>query len=71
MGYRRLTLREALASDRLEDFVRQEEARGVELANGSDLDRALALLITQRRSEDRSFTAALEKVAARSKLARD
>lgn len=60
MGYRRLTLREALASDRLEDFVRQEEARGVELANGSDLERALALLITQRRSEDRSFPAALE-----------
>jgi hypothetical protein len=32
-----------------------------QLANGSDLERALALLITQRRSEDRSFTAALEK----------
>jgi uncharacterized protein YehS (DUF1456 family) len=64
MGYRRLTLREALASDRLEDFVRQEEARGVELANGSDLERALALLITQRRSEDRSFAAALEKSSA-------
>ena len=61
MGYLRLTLREALASDRLEDFVRQEEARGVELANGSDLERALALLITQRRSEGRSFTTALEK----------
>ena len=61
MGYLRLTLREALASDRLEDFVRQEEARGVELANGSDLERAIALLITQRRSEDRSFTTALEK----------
>ena len=61
MRYRRLTLREALASDRLEDFVRQEEARGVELANGSDLERALALLITQRRSEDRSSTPALEK----------
>ena len=61
MGYKRLTLREALASDRLEDFVRQEETRGVELANGSDLERALALLITQRRSEDRSFSAALER----------
>ena len=67
MGYRRLTLREALASDRLEDFVRQEETRGVELANGSDLERALALLITQRRSEDRSFTAALEKAALEKK----
>ena len=54
-------MREALASDRLEDFVQQEEALGVELANGSDLERALALLITQRRSEDRSFRATLEK----------
>lgn len=51
MGHRHLTLGEALASDRLEDFVRQAEARGVELARGSDLERALALLITQRRSE--------------------
>lgn len=48
---RPLTLREALASDRLADFVRQAEARGVELARGSELERALALLITQRRSE--------------------
>jgi uncharacterized protein YehS (DUF1456 family) len=47
----RLTLREALAADRLEAFVRQEEDRGVELASGSDLERALALLTTQRRSE--------------------
>ena len=62
-----LTLREALAEDRLDDFVRQEEDRGVELANGSDLERALALLITQRRTEDRSFTAALEKSSARPK----
>ena len=44
-----LTLREALAKDRLADFVRQEEGRGVELANGSELERALALLITKRR----------------------
>ena len=34
MGHARLTLREALASDRLEDFVREEEARGGELTNG-------------------------------------
>lgn len=46
-----LTLREALASGRLGDFVRQAEARGVELASGSDFERALALLITQRRSD--------------------
>jgi hypothetical protein len=48
---RYLTLREALASDRLADFVRQAEAGGVELARGSDFERALALLITKRRSE--------------------
>jgi hypothetical protein len=54
MGRRHLTLREALASDQLEAFVRQEEARGAELINGSDLERALALLITtQRRSDAR------------------
>ena len=47
---RHLTLREALASGQLADFVRQAEARGVELG-GSDFERALALLITQRRSE--------------------
>jgi hypothetical protein len=39
-----------LASDRLAEFVRQAEARGIELASGSELERALALLITQRRS---------------------
>jgi hypothetical protein len=47
----RLALREALASDRLEAFVRQEETRGVELVAGSDLERALALLVTIRWSE--------------------
>jgi hypothetical protein len=45
----KLTLREALASDRLEDFIRQEEVRGVELTSGSDFERALALLITKRQ----------------------
>ena len=54
----RLTLREALASDRLEDFVRQEEARCLPLAKGSDLERALALLITQRQSGNRTSRSA-------------
>ena len=59
MGH--LSLREALASDRLAIFVQQEEDRGVELAHGSNLERALAVVINQRRSEDRSFTAARER----------
>jgi hypothetical protein len=44
-----LTLREALAAGLLGDFVRQEEIHGRELKHGSELERALALLITQRR----------------------
>jgi hypothetical protein len=47
MGH--LTLREALASDRLDTFVREQED-GAELVTGSELERGLALLITQRRS---------------------
>lgn len=46
MGH--LTLREALASHRLDDFVREQQDDGAELATGSDLERGLALLITHR-----------------------
>ena len=64
-----LTLREALATERLDDFVRQEEARGVELVSGSELERALALLIIQhrrvghRRSNTRPARMPLDNVA--------
>jgi len=50
--YGELTLREALAVGLLERFVRQEESRGSELTHGSQLERALALLVTQRRLAD-------------------
>jgi len=45
-----LTLREALASNRLDAFVREQQDDGAELVTGSELERGLALLITQRRS---------------------
>ena len=45
----RLTLREALASDRLDAWVREQQDDGAELATGSELERGLALLITRRR----------------------
>jgi hypothetical protein len=48
MDLGKLTLREAVASDRLEDFIHQEVTHGVELSRGSELERALALLVTQR-----------------------
>ena len=47
---RHLTLRQALASDRLDVFVREQQDDGAELVTGSELERGLALLITQRRS---------------------
>jgi hypothetical protein len=46
----RLTLRKALASNRLDAFVREQQDDGAELTTGSELERGLALLITQRRS---------------------
>jgi len=46
-----LTLRAALAEDRLEDFVRQEEECGAEFDSGSEFERALALLTVQRQSQ--------------------
>ena len=51
MDHLHLTLRAALAEDRLEEFVRQEEARGVELSIGSDFERGLALMLVQRAQE--------------------
>ena len=50
MSSRPLNLDQALAFDKLEEFVRQEEARGAELVKGSDFERALALLITRCRT---------------------
>jgi|GEM_PF-3672232 hypothetical protein len=46
-----LSLRAALAQDRLEEFVRQAQALGVTLDKGSDFERGLALLIVRRRKD--------------------
>ena len=60
---RHLTLREALASNRLDAFVQEQQDQGAELATGSELERGLALLITQRRS---LVTQGLERRASES-----
>ena len=44
----RLTLPEALASHQLDIFVREQQDNGAELVAGSELERGLALLVTQR-----------------------
>lgn len=48
MGH--LTLREALAASQLDAFVREQQDDGAELVTGSELERGLALLVTQRRT---------------------
>jgi hypothetical protein len=45
-----LSLAEAVKSERLADFIAQEEARGVGPIDRADLDRALAKVIKSRQS---------------------
>lgn len=52
-----LSLRTALAQDRLEEFVRAAEARGVEFSKGSEFERGLALLMVQRSRERQRHSA--------------
>lgn len=54
----RLTSKEALESDRLDDFITQEEARGVGSVDRADLDEALARVIRPPQSERRSSRSA-------------
>jgi hypothetical protein len=51
MDKTKLSLRAALAQDRLEEFVHQAQARGAALDKGSDFERGLALLMVRRRKE--------------------
>ncbi len=46
-----LSLRAALAENRLEDFVRQAMTRGLEFSRGSEFERGLALLLVQRKRD--------------------
>jgi hypothetical protein len=49
-----ISLAEAVRSGRLEDFIAQEEARGVGVADRETYDRALAAIIKAPRSEDQT-----------------
>jgi len=54
-----LSLRAALAENRLEDFVRQAMARGLEFSRGSEFERGLALLLVQRKRDGERRTPVL------------
>jgi hypothetical protein len=49
-----LSLREAIRANRLEEFIVQEEARGIGPINRADLDRALAKVIKAPLSKDQT-----------------
>ena len=57
----RLTLREALASRQLDVFVREQQDNGAELVAGSELERGLALLVTQHCILAAKHGSAIEK----------
>lgn len=46
-----LTLAKAVKDGRLQDFIAQEEARGIGPAERDELDREIERVIKQRRSE--------------------
>ena len=49
-----LSLKKALKSNRLEEFIAQEEARGIGATNKADFEAALRAGATPRQSEDRT-----------------
>jgi hypothetical protein len=49
-----LTLSEAIKTRKIQEFIAQEEARGVEPVNASDLEKAIKLLATQQPQEDQT-----------------
>ena len=53
-----LSLREAMETGRLADFIVQEEARGVESVEREELDAAIEAMIKPLRSEDRTSRSA-------------
>jgi hypothetical protein len=49
-----LSLKEAIQSDRLTDFIEQEEARGVPACDLGELQAALGSIIKPQQSDDQT-----------------
>jgi hypothetical protein len=56
-----LTLSEAMKTRRLQEFIAQEEARGVGPVDRAELDRALAKMVKAPRSEDQTSHHAMDR----------
>jgi hypothetical protein len=55
-----INLRDALASNRLSDFIAQEEARGIGPIERAELDAGIAALVKGLQSEDRTSRSACD-----------
>lgn len=53
-----LTLKDAIQHDKLDEFVRQEEARGAGPVDCQELDAAITKIIKQPQSENRTSRSA-------------
>ena len=53
-----ITLKKALEQNRLSEFIAQEEARGVQAIEGSELNRVLELVIKPPQSKDQTSRSA-------------
>lgn len=49
-----LTLAEAIKTNRLEDFIAQEEARGVPVANAKEFQKSIDAIIKATPQEDQT-----------------
>lgn len=49
-----INLKEAARTGRIEDFIKQEEARGVPPVDSAELKTAIERLVKPHRSEDRT-----------------
>jgi hypothetical protein len=56
-----LSLREALAAGRLDDLIRQEEARGVGPIDRDELNAAIEEVLRGSRSDDRTSRSAVRR----------
>lgn len=54
MGATRLSLRKARSTDRLQEFIQQQEADGIGSVDANEFEEALGRVIKPRRSEDQT-----------------
>ena len=70
-GINMLTLADAMKSGRLQDFIAQEEARGIGPIDRADFEAARAKLVKAPRSKDRTSSSASRDDSSETENPRD